>query len=173
MTWSHLAWREAGKYSPYLLWSHVCVKLLQSCLTLWNPMDGSPPSSSVHGTLEARILEWVAIPFFRRSSRTRDRTHVSCVSWIGRQVRYHWATGEALGCTRLSELEPNTFQLNKINAPNLAWILGSVFPFVPVSLCFLWLPHLATPNVLYHLGEVLSACLVLAWRNNRNRMVLI
>ena len=43
-------------------------KLLQSCLTLFNPMDYSPPGSSVHGILQARLLEWVAIPFSRGSS---------------------------------------------------------------------------------------------------------
>ena len=41
------------------------VKVTQSCPTLWDPMDCSPPRSSVHGILQARIPEWVAIPFFR------------------------------------------------------------------------------------------------------------
>ena len=50
---------------------------LQSCLTLCDPMDCSPPGSSVHGILQARILEWVARPFSRGSSRPRDWTHVS------------------------------------------------------------------------------------------------
>ena len=52
------------------LWQHVtykflcaCAKSLQSCLTLCNPMDCSPPGCSVHGILQARILEWVAISF--------------------------------------------------------------------------------------------------------------
>ena len=49
----------------------------QSCLTLLDPMDCSPPGSSVHGILQARILEWVAIPFSRRSSQPRDQTQVS------------------------------------------------------------------------------------------------
>ena len=40
----------------------------QSCLTLWDPMDCSPPGSSVHGILQARILEWVAMPPSRGSS---------------------------------------------------------------------------------------------------------
>ena len=44
----------------------------QSCLTLCNPMDCNPPHSSVHGILQARILEWVAIPFSRESSRSGD-----------------------------------------------------------------------------------------------------
>jgi len=52
-------------------------------------MDSSPPSSSVHGILQARILEWVAISFSRGFSRPRDQTHVSYVSYIGRQVLYH------------------------------------------------------------------------------------
>ena len=54
-------------------------------------MDCSPPSFSVHGILQARILEWVAIPFSRGSSQPRGRTLVSC---IGRWVLYRWATRE-------------------------------------------------------------------------------
>ena len=45
-------------------------------------MDCSPPSFSVHGILQARILEWVAIPFSRGSSWPRDQTWVSCISGI-------------------------------------------------------------------------------------------
>ena len=43
----------------------VCAKSLQSCPTLCDPMDCRPPSSSLHGILQARILEWVAMPFSR------------------------------------------------------------------------------------------------------------
>ena len=53
---------------------------LQLCLTLCDPMDYSPPGSSVHGILQARILEWPAMPSSRGSSLPRDRTHVSCIS---------------------------------------------------------------------------------------------
>ena len=62
----------------------VCVhaKSLQSCLTLCDPMDYSLPGSSVHGILQARILEWVAMPSSRGSSPPRDRTQVSCGSCI-------------------------------------------------------------------------------------------
>ena len=49
----------------------------QACLTLCNPTDCSTPGSSVHGILQARILEWVAMPSSRGSSQPRDRTHVS------------------------------------------------------------------------------------------------
>ena len=51
-----------------------CALSLQSCLTLCDPLDCSPPGSSVHGILQARILEWVAMSFFRGFSRPRDRT---------------------------------------------------------------------------------------------------
>ena len=56
------------------------VLVAQSCLTLCDPMDCSPPGSSVHGILQARILEWVAIPFSMVSSRRRDRTQVSLIA---------------------------------------------------------------------------------------------
>ena len=58
------------------------VKSLQSCPTLCDPMDHSLPGSSVHVILQARILEWVAMPSSRGSSRPRDRTRVLCVSCI-------------------------------------------------------------------------------------------
>ena len=51
----------------------VVVLVIQSCLTLCNPSDCSLPDSSVHGIRQARILEWVAIPFFRRSSQPKDQ----------------------------------------------------------------------------------------------------
>ena len=60
-----------------------CVTLLQSCLTLFDPMDCSPPGSSVHGILQARIMEWIARPSSRESSRPRDWTLVSYFSCIG------------------------------------------------------------------------------------------
>ena len=55
---------------------------------------GSPPVSSLHGILQARILEWVAIPFSRGSSQPRDRTQVSCIA--GRFFTF-WATREVPG----------------------------------------------------------------------------
>ena len=61
-----------------------------SCVQLCNPMGYSLPSSSVHGILQARILEWVAMPFSRGSSRPRDQTHIFYVSCIVRRVLYHW-----------------------------------------------------------------------------------
>ena len=57
-------------------------EIAQSCPTLCNPVDCSPPGSTVHWILQARILEWVAISFSRVSSWPRDQTHISCVSCI-------------------------------------------------------------------------------------------
>ena len=55
----------------------MCAKSLQSCLSLCDPVDCSPPSSSVYGIPQAWILEWVAMPSSRGSSWPRDRTHIS------------------------------------------------------------------------------------------------
>ena len=52
-------------------------EVAQSCPTLYDPVDCSLPGSSVHGILQARILEWVAISFSRGSSRPRDGTQIS------------------------------------------------------------------------------------------------
>ena len=67
-------------------------EVTQSCLTLCMPMDCSLPGSFVHGIFQARILEWVAISFSRRSSRPRDWTPVSHI--VGRHFTI-WATREA------------------------------------------------------------------------------
>ena len=56
-----------------------------SCLTLWDPLDSSPPESSVQGIFQARILEWVAILSSRGSSQPRDW---NCVSWVFRTGRW-------------------------------------------------------------------------------------
>ena len=71
----------------------VKVFVAQSCPTLWDPMNRSLLGSSVHGILQARILKWVAIPFFRGSSWPRDWTWVSCIT--GRLFTT-WPTREAL-----------------------------------------------------------------------------
>ena len=71
---------------------HVQSKVVQSCMTLWEPMDYRLPGSSVHGIFQARVLEWVAISFSRGSSWSRDWTWVSHIA--GRHFTI-WATREA------------------------------------------------------------------------------
>ena len=80
------------------MWSEVT----QSCPTLCNLMDCSPPGFSVHGIFQARILEWVAISFSRASSRPRDQTRVSHNA--GRLFTI-WATRET---PYRAEIEPRS-----------------------------------------------------------------
>ena len=69
----------------------------------YDPMDCSPQGSSVHGILQARILEWVAIPFSRGSSWPRFQTRVSCVAarfftvWATREAPYLVIRGKLIG----------------------------------------------------------------------------
>ena len=80
-----VCWDQRGRKSQKTKGLGTCharksIKVLvaQSCPTLCNPVDCNPPSSSVRGILQTRILEWVAIPFSRGSSWPRDWTWVSC-----------------------------------------------------------------------------------------------
>ena len=86
------SWRKQGVQSGYVCVC-VCVWVTQSCPTLCDPMDHSPPGSSVLGILQARILEWVAMSFSRGSSQPRDW---SWASHIAGRLFTIWATREAL-----------------------------------------------------------------------------
>ena len=77
---------------PYAAFSYVEVLVPQSCPTFCDPLNCSPSGSSVHGTLQTRTLEWVAIPFSRGSTWSRDWTHVFCIA--GRFFNI-WLTREA------------------------------------------------------------------------------
>ena len=69
----------------------LCTWSLSRVWLFCDPMDCSPPGSSIHGLSQAVILEWVAILFSRGSFQPRDRTCVSCIS---RWIPYHWVTWE-------------------------------------------------------------------------------
>ena len=96
---TYICCSDSLQHDPCLLPSQsgqcVCMhaKLLQSCLTLCNPMDSSPPGASVHGIFQAIIFymcsKQVATLSSRGSFPPRDRTHISYVSCIGRWVLYH------------------------------------------------------------------------------------
>ena len=99
----------------------------QSCSTLWDPMDCIPPDSSVYGTSQARILEWVAISFSRESSWPRDRTRVSCVSHIGQQVLYHHVHAHLLQscltlCNPMGYSPPGSSVHGILQARRLEWV---------------------------------------------------
>ena len=79
--WERLLEHVSGASAFLLLSVWVAkVNVTQLCLTLCDPMDCSPLVSSVHGILQARILEWVAIPFSRESYQPWDQTRVSCIA---------------------------------------------------------------------------------------------
>ena len=71
----------------------VCLLVAQSCPTLCDPVDRNLPDSSVHATLQARILEWVAIPLSRGSSQPRDWTRVTYIAGTCFTI---WATRKTL-----------------------------------------------------------------------------
>ena len=69
------------KLLSYMIYNYsVCVLVAQSCSILWDSVDCSLPGSPVHGILQARILEWVAISYSIGSSRLRNWTWVSCIT---------------------------------------------------------------------------------------------
>ena len=115
----------------------VCVWVTQSCLTLCDPTDCSPPGFFVHGILQARILEWVAIPFSERSSQPRDRILVSCIA--GRFLTF-WATGKSWKSAS-GQIKPHSKLINnekawesyKVKKPNVlncsSYNLGGKFFF--------------------------------------------
>ena len=77
--------RQSGSIASIFhhLLSHA---VTQSCLILCDPIDCSLPGSSVHGTFQVRILEWIAISSSRGPSQPRDQTHLFC---IGGQILHH------------------------------------------------------------------------------------
>ena len=103
-------------------------------------MDYSWPGSSVCGTFQARILEWVAISSSRGSFWPRDWTCISCVSYIGRQIPYYWATWESCVQTKAMIFDPclrSVFQcyscprMTKTETKELFLVLPT---FIPLSL---------------------------------------
>ena len=89
--WLSLRCHHLGDFFRNKFYCFCCCYLVaKSCPSLCYPMDCSPTGSSVHGILQVRILEWVAISFSRGSSRSEDWTHVSC---IGRRILYHEPPG--------------------------------------------------------------------------------
>ena len=109
----------------------------QSCPAFCNPMDCSPPGSSAHGILHARILEWVAVPSSRGSSRPRDWICVSCIAGV------------------------RSVKMDIESAPLAEWLVS--WPVFFLSLCDLqeglrhsvcsfknWTLYLASLNILYY-----------------------
>ena len=101
-----LLWANAAddlKLKPIL----ICV-CMSSCSflfeTLCDPMNCSPPSSSVHGVFQTRIVGWVAIFYSKGSAQPRDQTHVSCMSCNGRRILYCCTTGKPQGSSTILKI---------------------------------------------------------------------
>ena len=123
------------------------------CPTLCDPMDYSLPGSSRHGLLQARILEWVAISFSRRSLQPRDWTQVSCVAgrfftiWATREAHF-WGDDQAILMVTvslsISEVESQRytthFQKSHLNGVYLLPYgrLKTCFRFLELKPCLLW-----------------------------------
>ena len=144
------------------LYVYICCCCLatKSCPTLCDPMDLSPPGSSVHGILQARILHWVAMPSSRGSSRPRDYTQVSSIT--GRFFNI-WATREALFLINLiPNAMPKFFSLGaSLPFPTYLTIVHKALFFLEISLSldFLGYSHLAdTFSVLHCLHMLPSFC---------------
>ena len=93
-------------------------QLLQSCLTLCDPVDCSLPGSSVHGVLQARIPQWIAMPSSSRFSRPRDQTHVSCLQ--------HWQP-DSLPLAPLGSPKRDICQHNEVAGYKINVIKSVVF----------------------------------------------
>ena len=106
----------------------ACVLVTRSCLTLCDPMDCSPPGSSVHGILQARILEWAAISFSRGSSRSRNWTWVSCIA--GRLFT-DWATRKTYNCSAVTLFRSMIKWSRKIILA--LWVWGSLVHWTKAS----------------------------------------
>ena len=97
------------------------MKVIQSCSTLCDPVDCSPPGSSVYEILQARLLEWVAIPF-KESSQPRDQTQVSCIA--GRLFTV-WATRETHVATRLQCFNVTSKKYKFTDVAHIVFLLDS------------------------------------------------
>ena len=137
-------------------------EVAQSCPTLCYPMDCSPPGSSVRGILQARILEWGATAFSRRSSQLRDRTQVSRIT--DRRFTI-WATREAQGwktwAKKQDQLELFRLQTHWSQVENYSHFKASCPAFQHVTESYLGIPR----GVSYVLMTISSSSiLVLPFR---------
>ena len=134
----------------------VTLLVSQLCQTLYDSTNCSLPGSPVHGILQARILEWVAISSFRGSSQPRDQTQVSCITCGFFTI---WATREDQGkcfqkIHRAQSSSPTGLEICremlglKPHPPPAACTCPrqkrrkNCFLIFQCQLCLRWLPHL-------------------------------
>ena len=136
--------------SPHLYaWVHA--QSLQSCPHLCDPMDCSPPGSSIHGILQARLLKWVSMPSSRGTSQPRDQIWVSCIAG-------KFFTTEPLGKPLLTSPR---LQLWGWGDGLLFYLSSSSPPFL--ESCFSWTGHwihlcwMDIPDDIWFLGLFFAA----------------
>ena len=127
--WSHkilFHWKHTKQLTS-TAWVKWKVKVTQLCPTLCNPMD-----YTVHGILQARILEWVAFPFPMGSSQPKDQTQVSHIasrfltSWAAREALLLWyTTSLGIGDYSLLNIVPKLI--------NIFFFFFCIWPFLPLS----------------------------------------
>ena len=140
----YLYWRQLKPLALGALCVHA-----QLCPTLCNPMDCNQPGSSVHGIFQTRILEWVAVSSFRLSSPPRDLTYVPCISWIDRQVLYHWTTWEAIYIFGFGIFQTEGSPRFSLSPPTAAvtWGWARNFSHLLARLSFMCIPNSGFPKV--------------------------
>ena len=130
---NHRTAREVPLSKSEIFISTLLCLVTQSCLTLCNPVDCSPPGPSIHGILQARILEWVPMPSSRGSSQPRDGTCVSCSSCFSRCILSHCATWETHvhpgGIIIFFDLQKKELRL-RLKAWHLFWYPGFAHYFL-------------------------------------------
>ena len=145
----HLLIAKCLAHHKYSMQVKEKVVVTQSYPTLCNPMDCSPPDSSVQGILQARILEWVAIPFSRGSSWPRAWTRVSCVASRFFTI---WAIGKSQGSYKQTKavtaiIYKGLLQVNKKKANN---------PMESTSTCCQQALHRRNTNGAWIYGKILT-----------------
>ena len=114
-----LHWTAETSTMNIIKW--LCVRVCAHlCLTLHSPVDCSHPGSSVHGASQARILEWVAISYFRESSQHGDQTHISSL--------LHWQL-DSLPLCHIGSTKAITFQVGKKKDLTYIWFSNGPHPF--------------------------------------------
>ena len=129
------------------------VKVVQSCLTPCNPLSCSPPGSSIHEVFQARIVEWVAISYFRGSSSPRDQTQVSGIAgrfftiWASRVTTIH------------------KFQINAVSQERRLQSLTNVNPALTGRIETTWDESIGSLSTCGRVITVFLKCTLLGYSN--------
>ena len=169
---SRIIWNQftyLGFSVSIFLYVCVCLVMFNFC----NLLDCSPPSSSVHGIFQVRILEWVAISSFRGPSQPRDQICIPCVSYItGRLPLNHWGS-------KMFLVKTNTLQsLNLLKLNKHSWLLSKsgvrvANPSRSQKSSYHLTPAKYTVPPQIHWPQVLEDCSIYYWKKFRYKWTSI